>query len=64
VGPDVSRLLDGGPQGLTQLTFPDGAPPQLVDWVDYIDRVNAADTRASSRSGWPTSPATTTRSGT
>jgi len=46
VGPDTSRLLEDGPRGLVQLTFPDGAPPQRVDWVDYIDRVNATDGRA------------------
>jgi hypothetical protein len=45
VGPDVSRLLEAGPR-LKQYAFPDGAPPQRVNWIDYIDRVNAADANA------------------
>ena len=43
VGPSTARLLEDEP-GLTQLTFPDGAPPELIDWVDYQDRIDAADT--------------------
>lgn len=42
VGPDVSRLLEGEP-GLRQLAFPDGAPPELVDWVDYQERIDRAE---------------------
>jgi hypothetical protein len=38
LGPAVSRLL---PAGVTQLTFPNGARPERVDWVDYRDRVRA-----------------------
>jgi mannosyltransferase len=41
IGPDVSRLLEGRP--LRQVTFPDGARPERVDWVDYQDRLAAAD---------------------
>jgi mannosyltransferase len=40
LGPSVSRVL---PEGFDQLTFPDGQPPQFVDWVDYRDHVDAAD---------------------
>jgi mannosyltransferase len=39
VGPSVSRLL---PAGLQQRTFPDGASPKLVNWVDYAKRNRAA----------------------
>jgi mannosyltransferase len=42
VGPDVSRLLEGEEE-LRQLTFPEGAPPEFVDWIDYEDRIAAAD---------------------
>ena len=37
LGPSVSRLLEGK-RGLTQLTFPVGDRPELVDWVDYEQR--------------------------
>ena len=47
VGPDVSRLLEGLP--LRQRTFPDGARPERVDWVDYADRMAAADPDAFAR---------------
>jgi uncharacterized membrane protein len=40
LGPAVARLL---PAGFDQLTFPDGDPPQRVDWVDYEERVQAKD---------------------
>lgn len=40
LGPDVSRVL---PDDLDQLTFPDGARPAIVNWVDYAERVRAAD---------------------
>jgi uncharacterized membrane protein len=43
LGPAVSRLL---PDGFDQLTYPDGDAPQLVDWVDYADRIHAADPQA------------------
>jgi hypothetical protein len=36
LGPSVSRLLGG--ERLVQLTFPVGARPELVDWVDYKER--------------------------
>jgi hypothetical protein len=39
LGPAVSRLL---PATYTQLTFPSGGAPQLVDWVDYAQRNRAA----------------------
>ncbi|HEX6310924.1 MAG TPA: glycosyltransferase family 39 protein [Acidimicrobiia bacterium] len=42
IGPAVTRLLEGEP-GLEQLTFPDGAPPEFVDWVDYEERIDAVD---------------------
>lgn len=42
LGPDVSRLLRDVP-GLHQLTFPDGARPERVNWTDYLDRVQRAD---------------------
>jgi hypothetical protein len=47
VGPDVSRLLEG--MELRQRTFPDGARPERVDWVDYEDRLAAADPVAFGR---------------
>lgn len=43
VGPDASRLLEGEVAGLVQLTFPGARPPALVNWVDYIKRIEAAD---------------------
>jgi hypothetical protein len=42
VGPDVSRRVGDQP-GLEQVTFPDGAPPEIIDWVDYQDRIDRAD---------------------
>jgi hypothetical protein len=42
VGPGVSRLL-GGRHDLVQLTFPAGASPELVNWVDYKRRIDATD---------------------
>jgi mannosyltransferase len=42
VGPDVSRLIGDEP-GLEQVTFPDGSSPELIDWVDYQDRIDRAD---------------------
>ncbi len=44
LGPSGSRLLGNVP-GLVQLTFPDGAAPQRVDWVDYVARNQAASTQ-------------------
>lgn len=40
LGPAVSRLL---PEGVDQVTYPRGAPPQLVDWSDYESVNQAAD---------------------
>lgn len=40
LGPAVSRLL---PDGTPQVVFPSGGPPDLVDWVDYQQRNEAAD---------------------
>jgi hypothetical protein len=40
LGPAMNRLL--GP-GYVQLTYPRGASPLRVDWVDYEDRVKHAD---------------------
>ena len=36
LGPPVSRLLEST-TGLRQLTFPRATPPQLVDWVGYLE---------------------------
>jgi mannosyltransferase len=47
VGPDVSRLLEG--MDLRQRTFPDGDRPERVNWVDYEDRLAAADPAAFGR---------------
>lgn len=41
-GPAVSRLLRDV-HGLDQLTFPDGAGPERVNWSDYLDRIHRAD---------------------
>jgi hypothetical protein len=40
LGPGVSRLLG---DGYVQLTYPAERPPEIVDWVDYEKRVDAAD---------------------
>jgi len=40
LGPSTSRLLAGG---LDQVTYPDLAPPERVNWVDYKDRLQRAD---------------------
>ena len=40
LGPDVTRLL---PDEFVEVTFPDLADPRLVNWVDYGDRMAAAD---------------------
>ena len=40
LGPDVTRVL---PDGFVEVTFPDFADPRLVDWVDYGERMAAAD---------------------
>jgi mannosyltransferase len=45
IGPSASRRLGSVP-GLIQLTFPDVARPDRVDWVDYTDRVRAASPEA------------------
>ncbi len=43
LGPDVTRVL---PDEYVELTFPDAADPQTVNWVDYRERMAAADPRA------------------
>jgi mannosyltransferase len=48
VGPSVHRLLSPGLH-LVELTYPSGAPPLLIDWVDYVDRINATDPAAFAR---------------
>lgn len=48
LGPDTSRLLEGVP-GLHEETYPDGAPPQRVDWVDYRERIARRDPAAYAR---------------
>lgn len=40
LGPDVTRVLG---EGYEELTFPDGADPKIVNWVDYAKRMQAAD---------------------
>jgi mannosyltransferase len=45
VGPAVNRLLTDTP-GLVEMTFPDGARPERVDWTDYLERIDAADPAA------------------
>jgi mannosyltransferase len=40
LGPSSSRLVAAG---FDQVTFPDFAGPERVDWVDYTERVAAAD---------------------
>jgi mannosyltransferase len=44
LGPAVSRLLEG--EDLDQLTYPDAASPEFVDWVDYVDRNRGGDPNA------------------
>lgn len=47
LGPSVSRLLPAAAEaGMAQLTYPDGAPPERVDWVDYEERHARADPAA------------------
>lgn len=43
LGPAGSRALDGD---FTELTYPDLAAPERVDWVDYADRNAASDPQA------------------
>ena len=45
LGPSASRLLRTVP-GLRQLTFPDGASPERINWVDYAPRMQAANSAA------------------
>ncbi len=40
LGPSVARVL---PDGFEQRTFPAGASPRFVDWVDYEEKVAAGD---------------------
>ena len=40
LGPGVSRLLDD--DGLVQLTYPRGTPPEFVDWIGYEAAVEAS----------------------
>ena len=42
LGPAVSRLL-GHRAGLDQVTYPSGARPEIVDWVDYRDVIARTD---------------------
>lgn len=43
LGPDVTRVL---PDSFREATFPDGGDPRIVDWVDYGERMAAADPQA------------------
>lgn len=45
IGTATSRLLRDRP-GLVEVTFPDLARPEFVNWVDYRDRIAAADPNA------------------
>ena len=49
LGPAVSRLIPAS-LGVRQLTFPATSTPRRVNWVDYADKVNAADPAAFSQS--------------
>ncbi len=46
LGPAVSRLL---PAGTDQVVYPTGGSPELVDWVDYAQRNEAASPSAFAR---------------
>jgi hypothetical protein len=46
VGPAVHRLA---PAGVDEVTFPSFRGPELIDWVDYKERVAAADPEAFAR---------------
>jgi len=46
LGPAVTRLLGASPPGST---FPGGDRPELVDWVDYLDRARSTDPAAFAR---------------
>jgi hypothetical protein len=46
VGPGVVRIA---PAGLEHVRYPDFGPADSVDWVDYKDRLAAADPRAFAR---------------
>ena len=43
LGPDTSRLL---PRGLVQTTFPRGTSPNIVNWINYLKAVKAANPAA------------------
>jgi mannosyltransferase len=45
LGPSVHRLL-GDDTGLEEMTFPDLARPEIVNWVDYRDRIGATNPEA------------------
>ncbi|HEX2577154.1 MAG TPA: glycosyltransferase family 39 protein [Aquihabitans sp.] len=48
--PAVQRIIDReGPDGLRSTTYPSGSPPGRVDWVDYRQRIRAADPAATAR---------------
>lgn len=48
LGPDTSRMLEDAPE-LRQETYPDGAAPQRVNWVDYRERIARRDPEAYAR---------------
>jgi mannosyltransferase len=48
LGPSVSRLVPRS-LGVRQYTFPTTSTPRRVDWVDYADKVDAADPAAFAR---------------
>jgi mannosyltransferase len=43
LGPAEARVM---PDGLDQVVFPNFAPPERVDWVDYTERNEQADATA------------------
>lgn len=49
LGPSVSRLVPDS-LGLTQITYPKGDSPKLVDWVDYRATIRQTDVTRFARS--------------
>ena len=48
IGPAVHRLLSPSLH-VTEVTYPRGTPPLLIDWVDYVDKIRATDPTAFGR---------------
>lgn len=47
IGPDGSRLLAG--EHVRQVTFPDLARPERINWIDYRERIDAASPASFAR---------------